>query len=205
MIELTKRQYDTLNFIKKFVAKNGYPPSIREIGSGIGLSSPATVFAHLKKLEEKKYLKMGERKSRTLELLVDNEYIEGGDDVAKIPLLGMITAGDPIEAIEKPDEFISIPSNLLPNNKEVFALDISGDSMINKGIHNKDIVIIKRQNSANNGDVVAAIIDDNLVTLKTYYKEKNHFRLQPENDFMEPLILKNVNVLGIAIGLYRKI
>ncbi len=205
MEELTKRQYDTLLFIKKFIAKNGFPPSIREIAAGLNLSSPATVFTHIKKLEEKNILKSTGGKSRTIELLVENEYIEGGDEVSKIPLLGMISAGDPVLAIEQPNEFFAIPSNLLPSKKDVFALDVSGESMINKGIHDKDIVIVKKQPSANNGDVVVALTNENEVTLKTFYKEKNHFRLQPENDFLEPIILNEVNILGVAVGLYRKI
>lgn len=205
MDNLTKRQYDTLLFIKKFIAKNGFPPSIREIAAGIGLSSPATVFTHIKKLEEKNVLKSSGGKSRTIELLVENEYIEGGDEVTKVPLLGMISAGDPVLAIEQPNEFFSIPSNLIASNKEIFALDVSGESMINKGIHDKDIVLVKKQPNANNGDVVVAITNDNEVTLKTFYKEKNHFRLQPENDYLKPLILNEVNILGVAIGLYRKI
>ena len=142
---------------------------------------------------------------RSLELLVDNEYIDKAEDVIKVPLLGKITAGNPITAIEQPDEFFDLPASLVPKNGEVFTLHVSGESMINKGIFDNDYVIIKRQNDAKNGDIVVAMTDENEVTLKTFYKEKDHIRLQPENDTMEPLIFPNITILGKAIGLYRKI
>ena len=121
-----------------------------------------------------------------------------------MPLLGKVAAGNPIEAIENPDEYFPIPAQLLPIGKNVFTLRVSGDSMINKGIFNNDIVIVEQTNTAKNGEIVVAMNDDNEVTLKTFYKEKNFFRLQPENDLMLPIILKKVTILGKAIGLYRK-
>ena len=119
--------------------------------------------------------------------------------------MGKITAGNPIEAIERPDEYFSLPAYLIPNNKEVFTLLVSGNSMINAGIFDGDIVIVEKQNTARNGEIVVAMTDENEVTLKTYYKEDGYFRLQPQNDTMDPIILNNVTILGIAIGLYRKI
>jgi len=205
MEKLTNRQKDILQTIKKFIADNGYPPTVREIGKELNLSSPATIHFHLKKIEEKGYIKKPDSKNRTLKLLVDNEYLNKNDSVIDIALLGTITAGNPIEAIETPDEYFSIPANLLNSKKDLFALNVHGESMINKGIYDNDIVIIERDNSANNGEVVAAMTDDKEVTLKTFYKEKDHIRLQPENDTMEPIILDNVTILGKAIGLYRKI
>lgn len=205
MEKLTKRQADILKALKKFIATHGYPPTVREIGKMLNLNSPATTHFHLNKLEEKGYIKKNESKNRALELLVPNEFLEKDDATTNIALLGEITAGNPIEAIETPNEYFPIPSNLLPAKKEVFALHVQGSSMINKGILNNDIVIIERNNTANNGDIVAAMTDENEVTLKTFYKEKDHFRLQPENDTMEPIILNNVTILGKAIGLYRKI
>lgn len=202
---LTDRQQQILDTIKKYIAKNGYPPTVREIGSILNLSSPATIHFHLNRLENKGYIKKNKTKNRSLELLIPNEYLDKNNDVANIALLGTITAGNPIEAIENPNEYFSIPTNIIPKNSEVFALSIKGDSMINKGIYNNDIVIIKRCKNANNGDVIAAMTDDYEVTLKTFYKEKNHIRLQPENDTMAPIILNNVTILGKAIGLYRKI
>ncbi len=204
-IELTKRQEEILNFIKKYIALHGYPPAVREICAGVGLSSPATVFVHIKNLENLGVIKQTSNKFRTIELLVDNEYAEKNDDVVKVPLLGKITAGSPITAIEQPDEFFDLPAALMPKSGEVFTLHVSGESMINRGIFDNDYVIVKRQQNAKNGDIVVAMTDENEVTLKTFYKEKDHIRLQPENDTMAPLIFNNITILGIAIGLYRKI
>ena len=204
MKELTARQNDILIVIKKFISENGYPPTVREIGKAVNLSSPATIHFHLSKLEEKGFIKKTGSKNRTLELLVNNEFIESDESVANVPLLGKITAGNPIEAIEMPNEFFALPINLIPKKKEVFTLKVSGDSMINVGIYNDDIVIVQRQNNANNGDTVVAMTEENTVTLKTFYKEDGYIRLQPENDSMAPIILDNVTILGKAIGLYRK-
>lgn len=205
MIELTKRQEEILDFIKTFMVKHGFPPTIREIGEALGISSPATIHAHLKNLETRGVIRRNDTKNRAIELLVKNEYEPQNELVIDVPLLGKITAGNPIEAIERPDEFFSLPSYLIPNNKEVFTLLVNGTSMINAGILDGDIVIVERKNTARNGEIVVAMTDDNEVTLKTFYKEQNHFRLQPENDTMEPIILQNVTILGKAIGLYRKI
>lgn len=203
--ELTNKQKETLTYIKKFIAKNGYSPSVREICAGLGLSSPATVFVHVKKLEEKGYVRQTNSKFRTLEVLVDNEYIEKDEEVVSVPLLGTITAGSPIEAIEMPNEFMSLPAFMIPKNEEIFTLHVSGDSMINAGIFDGDYVILKRRKTARNGEIVAFLSDENETSLKRFYKENNHFRLQPENDLMNPIILDNVEILGIAIGLYRKL
>ena len=194
-----------MNVLKKYTAMHGYPPAIREICAGVGLNSPATVFVHIKNLEKNGYIKSTNNKFRTIELLVDNEYLEKNEDVVKVPLLGKITAGNPITAIEQPDEYFDLPASLMPKSGEVFTLHVSGESMINKGIFDNDYVIVKRQNDAKNGDIVVAMTEENEVTLKTFYKEKDHIRLQPENDTMEPLIFPNVTILGKAIGLYRKI
>ena len=205
MIELTKRQQEILDFIKTFMVKHGFPPTIREIGEALDISSPATIHAHLKNLEARGVIKRNDTKNRAIELLVKNEYEPQNELIIDVHLLVKITAGSPIEAIERPDEFFSLPAYLIPNNKEVFTLLVSGTSMINAGILDGDIVIVERKNTARNGEIVVAMTDENEVTLKTFYKEKDYFRLQPENDTMEPIILKNVTVLGKAIGLYRKI
>ena len=201
---LTKKQKEVLDFIKQFHADNKYPPSIRQICSAINLSSPATVHVHINHLVDKGFIKRSKEGNRALELLVENEYDTRSEEVVNVPLLGKVTAGSPIEAIEMPNEFFSLPSYLIPKQKEVFTLKVDGDSMINKGILSDDIVIVERTESARNGDMVVAMNDDNEVTLKTFYKEKGYFRLQPENDYMEPIILDNVTILGKAIGLYRK-
>ena len=204
MEKLTKRQSEILKALKKFMATHGYPPTVREIGAMLNLNSPATTHFHLNKLEEKGYIKKNESKNRALELLVPNEFLEKEESTISVALLGQITAGNPIEAIETPDEYFTIPANLINTRKEVFALHVQGSSMINKGIHSNDIVLIERTNHANNGEIVAAMTDENEVTLKTFYKENDHIRLQPENDTMAPIILDNVTILGKAVGLYRK-
>ena len=137
-------------------------------------------------------------------MCVDNEYEEKNESIISVPLLGKITAGNPIEAIEMPDEYFDLPINLINNKKEVFTLKVSGESMINVGIYDKDIIIVERKQEAKNGDIVVAMTDENEVTVKTFYKENGHFRLQPENDTMDPIILNNVTILGKVIGLYRK-
>lgn len=205
MKELTKRQNEILTYIKKYMVSHGYPPTIREIGADLGVSSPATIHAHLANLESKGFIKKEDTKNRAIELLVENEYAIKDEEVVSVPLLGKITAGSPIEAIERPDEYFSLPAYLIPNNKEVFTLLVSGTSMINAGILDGDIVIVERRNSARNGEIVVAMTDENEVTLKTFYKESGYFRLQPENDTMDPIILDNVTILGKAIGLYRKL
>lgn len=205
MEKLTSQQEKMLDKIKQYIVKCGYAPTVRELCQEMNLSSTATVQVHLNNLEKKGYLRKEDGKNRTIELLVDNEYIPKNEMVVDVPLLGKITAGNPIEAIERPDEYFSLPSYLIPNNKEVFTLLVDGTSMINAGILDGDIVIVERKNTANNGEIVVAMTDENEVTLKTFYKEKDYIRLQPENDTMEPFIMKNVTILGKAIGLYRKI
>ena len=202
--EITKRQKDVLDFIKKYVADKGYPPAIREICKGVNLSSPATVFVHMKNLEQLGYIKTTSNKFRTIEILCENEYAEKNEDIVKVPLLGKITAGSPITAIEQPNEFFDIPASLIPATATVFTLHVSGESMINAGIYDGDYVIVQKQSTAKNGDIVVAMTMENEATLKTFYKEKNHIRLQPENDTMDPIILDNCVILGKAIGLYRK-
>ena len=205
MEKLTKRQEDTLNYIKEYIVSHGYPPTVREIATNLNVSSPATVQTHLDRLADKGYIKKGSNKNRTIELMVDNEFNKVNENVVEVPLLGKITAGTPIEAIENPDEYFSLPASLVPKKKEVFTLLVDGESMIEAGILDGDIVIVERANTAHNGEIVVAMTEDNEVTLKTFYKEKDHFRLQPQNSTMEPIILNNVFILGKAIGLYRKI
>ena len=202
-IKITKKQEDVLTYIKKYTVEHGYPPAIREIGAALGLSSPATVHTHLKKLEDLGCIRKTNSKFRTIEILVENEYANVSEDIVKVPLLGDITAGNLQEAIERPDEFFDLPAALIPAREEVFTLKVTGESMINRGIYDGDIVIVQKQKVARNGDIVVAMDDQNQATLKTFYKEKNHIRLQPENDSMEPIILDDVTILGKAIGLYR--
>ena len=203
MEKLTSKQNNVLDYLKQFLAKKGYPPTVREICAALNLSSPATVHAHLNTLEEKGYISKGNSKNRAIELLVKNEYEV--EDTVDVPLLGKVTAGTPIEAIENPNEFFTLPASLIPAKETIFTLKVSGESMINAGILDGDIVIIQKQRVARNGDIVVALTDEGEVTLKTFYKEKNHIRLQPENDTMAPFISNNITILGKALGLYRKI
>ena len=204
MEKLTKRQEDALKYIKTYIVSHGYPPTVREIAEAIGVSSPATVQAHLDGLANKGYIKKGSNRNRTIELMVENEFLPQNENVVEVPLLGKITAGNPIEAIQNPNEYFSLPAYLIPKSKEVFTLLVSGESMINAGILDGDIVIVERKNTARNGEIVVAMTEENEVTLKTFYKEATHIRLQPENDTMAPIILPNCTILGKAIGLYRK-
>ena len=206
MEKLTERQEVILDILKKLIAKNGYPPTVREIGSEAKLSSPATIHFHLKQLEKKGYIKKDDNKNRTLEILVPNEYLKNNEEkIVDVPLLGKVTAGTPIEAIETPNEYFSLPTSLVPAKKEVFTLKVSGESMINVGIYDGDILIVERRDTARNGETVVAMNTENEVTVKTFYKENGHFRLQPENDTMEPIILNEVTIIGKVIGLYRKL
>ena len=204
MEKLTKKQEEVLTVIKKYIAEHGYAPSVREVCELMNLSSTATVFVHMRHLMKKGYLKQTDNKFRTLEVLVPNEYLEKNEDVVNVPLLGKVTCGNPIEAIEFPDEYIALPAFMIPKKEEIFTLKTEGMSMKNVGIYDGDIVIVKRQKNAKNGDYVVALDENGFTTLKTFYKENGYFRLQPENETMDPIILDKVEILGIALGLYRK-
>jgi len=206
MEKLTGKQKIILDILKRLIAKNGYPPTVREIGKEANLSSPATIHFHLKKLEEKGYIRQDPKKNRTIEILVPNEYLDTQDDkIVEVPLLGKVTAGTPIEAIEMPDEYFSLPTNLISTKNDIFTLTVSGESMINVGIYDGDILIVERRDTARNGETVVAMNENNEATVKTFYKEDGYFRLQPENDTMEPIILKECTILGKVVGLYRKL
>lgn len=202
---ITKRQEDVLNFIKKYIVDHGFPPSTREIGAALGLSSPATVHTHLKKLEDAGCIRKTNSKFRTIEIVGVNEFQKKDEEIVKVPLLGRVACGNPIEAIENPDDWFTLPVSLIPARETIFTLQCSGESMINVGIYDGDIVIVQKQKVARNGDIVVAMTDEGEVTLKTFYKEDDHIRLQPENDTMSPIILNSCVILGKAIGLYRSL
>ncbi len=204
MEKLTVKQEKVLKELKKYIAKNGYPPTVRELCALTNLKSTATIHVHLDQLSSKGYIRKDKDRNRTIEILVPNEYDKKTDSIVSIPLLGKVTAGNPIEAIERPDEYFDVPASLLNPKKETFSLNVSGDSMINVGIHDKDIVIVEKTKVARNGEIVVAMNEDNEATVKTFYKEKDHIRLQPENDSLEPIILNDVTILGKVVGLYRK-
>ena len=212
MTDLNKRERAILKFIEKQINEKGYPPSVREIGKAVGLSSTATVHGYLAKLTKKGYIKKEDQKGRTLRVLkgglADNEKpspkpLYNGRELVDVPVIGKITAGAPILAVENVTDTFPIPIDFV-GNSESFMLTVRGESMIEAGILDGDYILVKRQNSARNGQIVVALIEDE-ATVKTFYKEKDHIRLQPENDFLDPIILPNVKILGKAIGLYRKI
>src|SRR5699024_1884527 len=191
------------DFIKSEVEVKGYPPSVREIAKAVGLSSSSTVHGHLERIENKGYIRRDPTKPRAIELL-DQTVSNVEKDMARYaPVIGKVTAGTPITAIENIEEYTPVPSSLASGNDNLFILEVEGDSMMNAGILNGDRVIVKQQSTAENGEIVVAMTDVDEATVKRFFKEKDHFRLQPENDSMDPLLLQNVSILGKVIGLYR--
>lgn len=206
MTKLSKRQQMILDFIKNQVSEKGYPPSVREIAEAVGLASSSTVHGHLARIESKGYIRRDPTKPRAIEVLDRSEGSNIPKDVARYaPVIGKVTAGLPITAVENIEEFIPLPSSSASPDDNLFVLVIDGESMIEAGILDRDMVIVKQQNIAENGDIVVAMTEDNEATVKRFFKEKDHIRLQPENATMEPLIYSNVTILGKVIGLYRNI
>ena len=201
MIKLSDKERALYDYITEKVKKEGFAPSVRDICAALGWKSTSTVHAYLARLEEKGLIRKESNKSRALKVEKDEEaasQIRG-----KVPLVGQIAAGSPILAEENIESYFPVPAEILPQG-ESFILKVKGDSMINVGIYSGDQIFVQSCNTARNGDTVVALIDDS-ATVKTFYKENNYFRLQPENDTMEPIILNQVFILGKAIGLYRKI
>ena len=209
--ELNKREKAIMKFIEKQIAANGYPPSVREIGKAVGLKSTATVHGYLAKLQDKGYIKKEQQKGRTLKLLKggldDNKQTEkpvySGKELVDVPVIGKITAGAPILAVENVTDTFPIPIDFV-GNSESFMLTVRGESMIEAGILNGDYILVKKQNTAENGEIVVALIEDE-ATVKTFYKEKDHIRLQPENSTMDPIIVPDCKILGKVAGVFRKI
>ncbi|KQL54538.1 XRE family transcriptional regulator [Heyndrickxia shackletonii] len=205
MTKLSKRQQDILDFIKQEVKLKGYPPSVREIGEAVGLASSSTVHGHLSRLESKGLIRRDPTKPRAIEVLdLMNDSIPQ-QIVVNVPLVGKVTAGMPITAIENVEEYFPLPEHLAPGDENVFMLEIVGESMIEAGILDGDYVIVRQQQTANNGDIVVAMTEEDEATVKRFFKEKDYIRLQPENSTMEPIILPNVIILGKVIGLYRQV
>ncbi|GGF89766.1 transcriptional repressor LexA [Paenibacillus abyssi] len=205
MSKISSRQQTILEFIKNEVREKGYPPSVREIGEAVGLASSSTVHGHLDRLEKKGLIRRDPTKPRAIEIL-DQEATEVPFPLAvsKIPVVGKVTAGMPITATENIEEYFPLPTHFVGDN-QVFMLSVVGESMIEAGIYNGDYVIVRQQQTANNGDIVVAMTEDDEATVKTFYKERDHIRLQPENVTMEPIRLKQVTILGRVIGLFRDI
>jgi len=205
MQKISKRQEDILSFIKSEVKKKGYPPSVREIGEAVGLASSSTVHGHLARLESKGFIRRDPTKPRAIEVL-DPEGLETmKPGVLHVPLVGKVTAGLPITAIENIEEYFPLPESFGTSEDNLFMLEIVGNSMIEAGILNGDYVVVKQQQTANNGEIVVAMTEDDEATVKRFFKEKDYFRLQPENASMDPIILDNVSILGKVVGVYRMI
>ena len=200
METLSAKQEEIYNVIKDSILNKGYPPSVREIGELVGLKSTSSVHAHLNSLEKKGYIRKDPTKPRTIEI-TDDTFNLTRREVVNVPMIGTVAAGMPILASENIIDYFPIPSEFLPNS-DIFMLKVKGESMVNAGIHDGDQIIVSKQNTAKNGDIVVALIEDS-ATVKTFYKEKNYYRLQPENDFMEPILVKEVTILGKVIGLFR--
>ncbi|WP_163653496.1 transcriptional repressor LexA [Listeria sp. PSOL-1] len=203
-MKLSKRQQNIYDFIKSEVKTKGYPPSVREIGEAVGLASSSTVHGHLARLEGKGLIRRNPTKPRAIEILALEEEAPT-PPVVNIPIIGKVTAGMPITAVENIDEYFPLPEYMAAGESDIFMLEIAGESMINAGILDGDKVIVRKQSNANNGDIVVAMTDENEATCKRFFKEKDHFRLQPENDTMEPIILSQVSILGKVIGLFRDV
>ena len=200
MDTLSAKQEEIYNVIKDSILNKGYPPSVREIGELVGLKSTSSVHAHLNSLEKKGFIRKDPTKPRTIEI-TDDTFNLTRREVVNVPMVGTVAAGMPILATENITDYFPIPSEFLPN-ADIFMLRVKGESMINVGIHDGDQIIVSKQNTAKNGDIIVALVEDS-ATVKTFYKEKNFYRLQPENDSMEPILVKEVTILGKVIGLFR--
>lgn len=199
--KITAKQQEILEFIKLQILNKGYPPAVREICEAVQLKSTSSVHSHLESLEKNGYIRRDPTKPRAIEI-VDDNFNMSRREIINVPILGTVTAGQPILAVENIDGYFPLLSEDTPSG-ESFMLKVKGDSMINAGIFDGDKILVQKQPIAENGDIVVALIDDS-VTVKTYYKEADHFRLQPENDTMEPIILYDLSILGKVVGLFRK-
>jgi repressor LexA len=206
MIKLSKRQQEIMEFIKKEVRDKGYPPSVREIGEAVGLASSSTVHGHLARLEQKGLIRRDPTKPRAIEVLDLEQETDSRFEYSTVmaPIVGKVTAGIPITAIENVEDYFPLPTRFVGDHN-VFLLNVVGDSMIDAGIFDGDLVIVRQQSTANNGEIVVAMTEDDEATVKRFYREADHIRLQPENPTMEPMRYKNVTVLGKVIGVFREI
>ena len=198
--KISKKQQEILDYIKNEIINRGYPPAVREICEAVNLRSTSSVHAHLESLEKNGYIRRDPTKPRAIEI-IDDSFNLTRRELVNVPIVGSVAAGQPILAVESIESYFPIPSEYMPN-EETFMLNVKGDSMMNIGIYNGDKVLVQKQSTANNGDVVVALVEDS-ATVKTFYKEDGHYRLQPENDYMDPIIVNNVEILGKVIGLFR--
>lgn len=198
--KISAKQQEILEYIKQEILHKGYPPAVREICEAVHLRSTSSVHAHLETLENKGYIRRDATKPRAIEI-VDDQFNLTRRELVNVPIVGQVAAGQPILAEENIEDYFPIPAGMMPN-KESFMLKVKGESMINAGILNGDLILVQQQTTAENGDKVVALIDDSAM-VKTYYKEDGHYRLQPENDYMDPIIVDEVSILGKVFGVFR--
>ena len=198
--QITPKQEEILNYIKNEILERGFPPAVREICQAVHLKSTSSVHSHLESLEKNGYIRRDPTKPRAIEIL-DESFNMLRREMVNVPVVGTVAAGQPILAEQNIESYFPIPAEYMPND-QTFILRVKGDSMVNAGIMNGDRVVVKQQSSASNGDIVVALIDDS-ATVKTYYKENGHYRLQPENDTMDPIIVDDLKILGKVFGVFR--
>ncbi|QUI23426.1 transcriptional repressor LexA [Vallitalea pronyensis] len=199
--DLSEKQLKILNFIKNEILDKGYPPAVREICDAVGLKSTSTVHGHLERLEKKGYIRRDPSKPRAIEI-TDETFMPSQKEMVSVPIIGKVAAGEPLLAVENIDDYFPIPMDYMPNQQS-FMLRVQGDSMIDAGIFNEDLILVQQQQHAKDKDIVVALLDDS-VTVKRFFKESNHIRLQPENSGMNPIIVDDVTILGKVIGLFRQ-
>ena len=199
--KITAKQREILEYLKSQIINKGYPPAVREICEAVHLKSTSSVHSHLETLEKNGYIRRDPTKPRAIEIM-DDSFNMVRKEIVNIPVVGRVAAGSPLLAVENIESYFPVPAELIPAGKETFMLTVKGESMINAGIYEKHLLIVQKQETAHNGDIVVALIDDS-ATVKTFYKEEGHYRLQPENDTMEPIIADDVQVLGKVISLFR--
>ena len=199
--KISQKQQEILDYIKACILKKGYPPAVREICEAVHLKSTSSVHSHLETLERNGYIRRDPTKPRAIEVL-DNQFSTQRREAVQVPIIGTVAAGQPILAIENIDAYLPFPAYMIPQGKEVFVLTVKGDSMVEAGIFDGDKLVVAKQNTAQNGEIVVALVDDS-ATVKTFYKEDGHYRLQPQNSSMEPIIVDNVEIIGKVISLFR--
>ena len=198
--KISDKQREILEYIKAEILNKGYPPAVREICEAVKLKSTSSVHAHLETLEKNGYIRRDPTKPRAIEI-VDENYNLTRREMVNVPIVGRVAAGEPILAVENIENYFPIPAEFMPN-EQTFILQVQGESMVNAGILDGDYILVEQQTTANDGDMVVALVDDS-ATVKTFYKENGYYRLQPENDFMEPIIVSDVMIMGKVIGTFR--
>ena len=198
--KISDKQREILEYMKEQILQKGYPPAVREICQAVNLKSTSSVHSHLETLEKNGYIRRDPTKPRAIEIL-DDDFNLTRREVVNVPIIGQVAAREPILAEQNIQDYFPIPAEMMPN-AESFMLKVKGESMINAGILSGDTVLVQKQNTARNGDMVVALVDDS-ATVKTFYKEDGHFRLQPENDTMDPIIVENCEILGKVFGVFR--